>query len=75
MSGEEDGGMFYDLHLRDGNEPTIELATFLGEWERSNMSDGRLWERNGRREAVVILGCGEWGHLGGLPSIDCKPDS
>ena len=45
--------MIYDLHPRDGNEPTIVLVTFLGEWDRSNMSGGRLWERNGRREAVV----------------------
>ena len=64
MSVKEDGGVLCDLHQSDGNEPTIELATFLGEWERSNMSDGQLWERNGRREAVVISGCGDWEHLG-----------
>ena len=59
LGGKDDGGMFCDLHLRDGNEPTIVLVTFLGKWDRSNMSGGRLWERNGRREAVVVSGCGE----------------
>ena len=62
------GGIFCDLHPRDGNEPTIVLATFLGEWDRSNMSGRRLWERNGRREAVVVSGCGERAPFKGGPS-------
>ena len=49
QGGEDDWGMIYDLHPRDGNEPPIVLVTFLGELDRSNMSGGRLWERNGRR--------------------------
>ena len=43
--------MLCDLH-----QLTIELATFLGEWERSNMSDGRKWGGKRRRAAVHILG-------------------
>ena len=40
---EEDGGMFCDLCPRDGIEPTIVLVTFLGEWDRSNMSGGNFY--------------------------------
>ena len=74
MSRKEDGGMLCDLHQSEGNEPTIELAIFLGEWERSNMSDGRKWERKRRRAAVRNFGL--WGleTPGVLPSSDCKPD-
>ena len=75
MRGKKDGGMFCALNQSDGNEPAIELATFLGEWERSNMSDGRLWERNGRREAVRNFGLWGLGTPGVLPSSDCKSDS
>ena len=48
--------MFYDLHPRDRNEPTIVLVTLL--------APICLEERNGRLEAVVVLVCGKgdtWG--------------
>ena len=69
--------MIYDLHPRDRNEPTIVLVTFLGKWDRSNMSGGQLWERNGRRETGGSCSFGLWGKgtPGVLPSSDCKPDS
>ena len=57
VRGKKDGGMFCALNQSDGNEPAIELATFLGEWECSNMSDERKWDRKGRRAAVRNICC------------------